>query len=65
MKRGMIWILFLALMGPMAVFAAERNTGNIAIVSDDRAVTGQVGFRMGRSSILSILRWERNVPRSD
>ena len=50
MKNWMPWILFLALLVPLAVSASEKNTGNIAIASDDQAVTGQVGFRMGRSS---------------
>ena len=50
MKNWMPWILFLVLLVPLAASAAEKNTGNIAIASDDQAVTGQVGFRMGRSS---------------
>ncbi len=50
MKKWTIWILFLALMGPLAVSAAEKNTGKIAVASDEKTITGPVGFRMGRSS---------------
>ena len=50
MKKWMILFLVAALMGPLAVSAGEKNTGKIAVASDEQAVTGQVGFRMGRSA---------------
>jgi predicted Fe-Mo cluster-binding NifX family protein len=50
MKKWMTWILFLALLWPLAASGAEKSMGKIAVASDQKAVTGPVGFRMGRSS---------------
>jgi len=50
MAKWIILVLLAAFMGPSAVSAAERDTGKIAVASDEKAITGPVGFRMGRSS---------------
>jgi predicted Fe-Mo cluster-binding NifX family protein len=50
MKKMMILILVLAVMGPLAVSAAEKSVGKIAVASDGKTITDPVGFRMGRSS---------------
>ena len=49
MKKWMILILVLAVMGPLAVYAGENGAGRIAVASDVKTITGPVGFRMGRS----------------
>jgi predicted Fe-Mo cluster-binding NifX family protein len=50
MKKWMIMILVLAVVGPLAVSAREKGTGIIAVSSDGKTITDPVGFRMGRSS---------------
>jgi hypothetical protein len=50
MKKMMILILVLAVMGPLAVSAGEKGAGKIAVASDVKTIAGTVGFRMGRSS---------------
>ena len=50
MKKWMILFLVAAFMVPSAVSADEKNTGKIAVASDETAITGPVGFRMGRSA---------------
>lgn len=50
MKKMMILILVLAVMGPLVVSAGEKGAGIIAVSSDGKTITDPVGFRMGRSS---------------
>lgn len=50
MKKWIILILILAVVGPLAVSAREKGAGRIAVASDEKTITGPVGFRMGRSS---------------
>jgi predicted Fe-Mo cluster-binding NifX family protein len=50
MAKWIILVLLAALIGPSAVSAAEWGTGIIAVASDEKAITGPVGFRMGRSA---------------
>jgi predicted Fe-Mo cluster-binding NifX family protein len=50
MKKWIILILVLALMGSSVASAGEKSVGRIAVASDGKAITDPVGFRMGRSS---------------
>jgi predicted Fe-Mo cluster-binding NifX family protein len=50
MKKWLTWILFLAVMGSLISSASEANAGRIAVASDEKAITGPVAFRMGRSA---------------
>jgi predicted Fe-Mo cluster-binding NifX family protein len=49
MKKWIILILLLALMGASVASAGEKSIGKIAVTSDVKTITGPVGFRMGRS----------------
>ena len=40
MKKWMILILVLAVIGPLAVSAGEKGAGKIAVASDVKIITG-------------------------
>jgi hypothetical protein len=50
LAKWIIWVLIAVFIGPSAVPATQRDTGKIAVASDEKQITGPVGFRMGRSS---------------
>ena len=50
MKKWIILILVLALMGSSVASAGEKSMGKIAVASDGKTITEPVGFRMGQSS---------------